>query len=771
MNITTGALAWACRYCTFQNTTSTAQCQACGGENRRMKPKTGVFSKLQQLSLSNAAHFIDQAVDAFKPRPEPVHTVVQLTSEWLCPTCQRPNPSDYHFCANCGGDKIIDPRLSGTHWQCHRCQLQQPSAPFDSICPLCRKKSPQAMYMPTLISAPGIPLTPISTETALPVSDDAKTIDAAYNRVMEYCRAHNQPFIDDSFPHSARSIGDFSRLERKDVQIVWLRPAEIYTKDGRVSPWKVFANPKPTDIEQGLLGNCWLLSALAVIAERTEILERIVLTKTYNHHGVYKIRLCVDGLWQTVLVDDFFPCHKRSKSMVFAVGRNNQLWVSLIEKALAKIYGNYAALKAGRTYEGLATLTGAPCEHIDLEVDLNNSTEATAQALDLIWGRLLSAKEANFLMGGSCGAGRRQVSDEEYTRVGLMTRHAYSILDVRQHGQHKLLRLRNPWGTFTWKGEWSLGWPGWTDSLKMALGYEATRRQTGTFWIPFERFVQFFDSVELAHVKDGFGWTSQRFPLDLSWTAPKVVTFTVTESTEICFTLFQRLARTSLDQADIVLLVHRIDPATGLPGELVIRSGRRCLPSVRTEDHFFETGQYVVVAMSLAGFVDAKVLPATIVIHSGKRLVCQMEPTSPEALRTSLVQMSLKEGTAIEYLPNVKLYQISNNFSGLLLMIDNLHHHQCVQVKADCHKSENVLSSRGDLVVADNIPPLHRQIVLVLTHCEPSQPFVVQHQLNQRLTKTAKLGDFALFSPDSQNWPLINAPQASTLHGPRALYL
>ena len=40
----------------------------------------------------------------------------------------------------------------------------------------------------------------------------------------------------------------------------------------------------------GALGNCWFLSALAVIAERRDLLEQIVLTKEYNPTGVYQIR-------------------------------------------------------------------------------------------------------------------------------------------------------------------------------------------------------------------------------------------------------------------------------------------------------------------------------------------------------------------------------------------------------------------------------------------------------------------------------------------------
>uniref|UniRef100_A0A914Y7P3 Calpain catalytic domain-containing protein n=1 Tax=Panagrolaimus superbus TaxID=310955 RepID=A0A914Y7P3_9BILA len=455
--------------------------------------------------------------------------------------------------------------------------------------------------------------------------------------------------------------------------------------------------------------------------------------------------------------------------MLFAVGRNNQLWPSLLEKALAKIYGNYAALKAGRAQEGLATLTGAPCEHIDLEVDMTMSPNEAKQTLEMIWARLLSAKDANFLMGCSCGAGRRIVKDEEHSRVGLMTRHAYSILDVRQYGPHRLLRVRNPWGVGIWKGEWSLGWPGWDAANKLDLNYEQTRRDTGTFWMPFERFVQYFDSVEVAHLN--VGWTAQRFPIELNWEQCPILRITVIEPSEICFTLFQRNARTALDQVDILVLVHREDQSNHHPGELIVRSNRRCLPSVRTDDKFFEPGKYIVCCLSMTHFVEGRTLPATLVMHSARYVEAKFETVAPEIQRQSLVQMALAEGTPLEYLSNVRLYQISNNFSGLLLMIDNLQESYCVQVKADCSSSQNVLSSRGDLNVADCIPPLHRQILLILTHCEPSQSFIVQHQLNQRLTKHAKLGDFALKAFDAQNEPPFIRPSTIALHECKPLYL
>lgn len=65
--------------------------------------------------------------------------------------------------------------------------------------------------------------------------------------------------------------------------------------------------PTASDISQGVLGDCWLLSALALITERPELINRVLVSNTINPLGAYQIRLCVDGNWTVITIDDILP--------------------------------------------------------------------------------------------------------------------------------------------------------------------------------------------------------------------------------------------------------------------------------------------------------------------------------------------------------------------------------------------------------------------------------------------------------------------------------
>lgn len=50
--------------------------------------------------------------------------------------------------------------------------------------------------------------------------------------------------------------------------------------------------------------------------------------------------MCNNGILQECVVDDYIPCNTKG-CPIFSKANGNELWVLLLEKAYAKIYGSY----------------------------------------------------------------------------------------------------------------------------------------------------------------------------------------------------------------------------------------------------------------------------------------------------------------------------------------------------------------------------------------------------------------------------------------------
>ncbi len=51
--------------------------------------------------------------------------------------------------------------------------------------------------------------------------------------------------------------------------------------------------------------------------------------------GVYEVRACIGGRWQSIRMDDYMPCTPGG-GPVFARNNGNELWVMLLEKVRAR---------------------------------------------------------------------------------------------------------------------------------------------------------------------------------------------------------------------------------------------------------------------------------------------------------------------------------------------------------------------------------------------------------------------------------------------------
>ena len=111
---------------------------------------------------------------------------------------------------------------------------------------------------------------------------------------------------------------------------------------------------RPADINQGALGDCWFLAAAAAISERIGLMEKTFETDL-NVRGGYAVNFFALGVPQTTVVDDYIPMIK-DKPVYAELSKDNSLWPMILEKAFAKMQGNYFHIVGGHSEVGVRYL-------------------------------------------------------------------------------------------------------------------------------------------------------------------------------------------------------------------------------------------------------------------------------------------------------------------------------------------------------------------------------------------------------------------------------
>ena len=331
-------------------------------------------------------------------------------------------------------------------------------------------------------------------------------------------------FEDKKFPSVLRSI--YRTLNKEafvDIftenadEIIWRRPIKIAENIQNSAPPILFLEQTgmASRIKQGGLANCYLTAAIsAIISANSNWIHEHIFTKMieYPVNGKMTLLLFHNSQWEGVDIDDNIPCDLHGNP-IFArcvdyLGRcENEWWLSLLEKAYAKVYGSYANIHGGNMSEALYDLTGVPV--LDYSIaDENKNTAVAKQPVstqECDWCCLYSAfKSGDAICVGYC-LSISEIDENLKLRNGILTNHAYSLICVLINGNNKFVRIRNARCDLEFSGLYSRNAEIWQTGTKKSeltkvLGIPGDELPPGEFWMSYNEFITFFNRVYISRL-------------------------------------------------------------------------------------------------------------------------------------------------------------------------------------------------------------------------------------------------------------------------------
>ena len=131
-----------------------------------------------------------------------------------------------------------------------------------------------------------------------------------------------------------------------------------YERDGRLAAY---------DLEQGSVGDNYLLSVAAALADRGSYIPRMFNQTKYNSEGIFTVKAFVKGRPEDITVDDLFPVYSHQPAFA-KPSMDGGWWLPLIEKAFAKVHVNYEMISSGTHAEAARFLTGSPSQEFQTNV-------------------------------------------------------------------------------------------------------------------------------------------------------------------------------------------------------------------------------------------------------------------------------------------------------------------------------------------------------------------------------------------------------------------
>lgn len=605
------------------------------------------------------------------------------------------------------------------------------------------------------------------------------------------------------------------------------------------APWKLIrGEARAEDVCQGGLGNCWFAGALSTVARVPELIDNMFITKEFNPHGAYHLRLCHAGEWRSILIDDLQPTsqlfqgyldgttayYSQGGNLCYLQGARRQIWVPLVEKAAAKLYGCWAALKGGTVGEAMAMFTGFPTQRIgglyirkaarqaiqerrqakadertrlllqgaEVPDDMGDSDEDFDND-SLTWSKILSANDAGYLMGMGCTEeGCEKTKNHIVEEMGLQCPHAYGVLDAREvqvNGKlTRFLKMRNPWGERaprTWKGRWNKDDKNWTFDLQFELGIVNRSgvkmdEDMGIFWMCFEDVKEYFNQIEVCRVHQTWHTTRCKAWLPSGVGPGDAFDLTIFRKTQVDLVVWQEKniqregalgARSTNVDVGLAVLRKRSLGEDGQPVYELIEYIHRTNHDDCSGEIILEGGfVYRLVPICFGMMQEYAPRRCVVAVHSVQQVELQKVPSSWHDVACGAFEGCRKGGKRrpVQTMgsgpaPGLSSYLRFEEGCGACFAVENTSD-MMAALQFDGSECEGCNFTRGTSVLVAAVPPRSRQVLMGISVAQGAGRFSMSFGA---ISLGAEAAAFAVQGEDMHmSVPLLPAEFRSPTHRP-----
>ena len=268
-------------------------------------------------------------------------------------------------------------------------------------------------------------------------------------------------------------------------EIEWKRASEIFIKPTIFSSNNLHIN----NMKKSKIVTKYFQTTISSLINFPGLIEQIFLTKEYNEEtSLIKMILFIDGEFQIIFLDDYFPVIKNTNIPYFTLNDNNDLWILLLEKAYAKINGCYGNIIFGWPDNLFKTLTGFSTEFL---IHSNCSIEN-------LWNVVFNVYQNKGLIVTF------SKSNDDVELKGYSKNCGFVILYCLEIDNKKLCVIKNCFieDDYIFKGEFSIENDFWTNENKNKIDNmnSINLNDKSLIWITIEDLHKYFLRTDICHL-------------------------------------------------------------------------------------------------------------------------------------------------------------------------------------------------------------------------------------------------------------------------------